>query len=299
VKILKIASAISIVLAMAKGAAFAWTGSVVLLASFLDSFVDSFLSFVNFKISTWSQEGADRRHPYGHGGFEVITALSQGALIAGSGILVVFQSLDRIFAPKSIENLNMDRLPLAFIIMLVSTIASFVIAFLLRRSKAEIAAKDERSLSLNADYAHYTGDVLQNIVTILGIGVTWYWQIPSVDVAAGLVSGIILLKTAIPLIRESIRDIMNTEFDSELREQVEKLVSNCAIPEVKGMHRLRTRSLGPNRFVDFHLKLPNQLPLIEAHEISYRIEALLKKAIPGLDVLMHLDPEDEPDDEFD
>jgi ferrous-iron efflux pump FieF len=65
---------------------------------------------------------------------------------------------------------------------------------------------------------------------------------------------------------------------------------------VKGMHRLRTRSLGPNRFVDFHLKLPNNIRLIEAHEIGYRIEDVIKKSIPGVDVLMHLDPESEPDE---
>jgi ferrous-iron efflux pump FieF len=64
------------------------------------------------------------------------------------------------------------------------------------------------------------------------------------------------------------------------------------------MHRLRTRTLGPNRFVDFHLKLPNNMPLIEAHEIGYKIEAAIRKAIPGVDVLMHLDPEAEPDEEF-
>jgi ferrous-iron efflux pump FieF len=54
--------------------------------------------------------------------------------------------------------------------------------------------------------------------------------------------------------------------------------------------------LGPNRFVDFHLKLPNTIPLINAHEISYRIEAVIRNAIPGVDVLMHLDPESEPDE---
>ena len=41
------------------------------------------------------------------------------------------------------------------------------------------------------------------------------------------------------------------------------------------------------------------MPLIEAHEIGYRIETLLHEAIPGVDVLMHLDPEAEPDEDFD
>ena len=187
---------------------------------------------------------------------------------------------------------------MALVIMVVSTIAAFVITALLKRSKKAVAAKDERSLSLDADYAHYAGDVVQNVVTIVGVAVAWWWQTPWADAIAGIVAGGVLLKAAYPLLRESVRDIMNTEFDPKLREQVLQVVANCGIPEVKGMHRLRTRTLGPNRFVDFHLKLPNELKLIQAHEIGYRIEALIRRSIPGVDIVLHLDPESEPDDDF-
>ncbi len=294
---LRWAAVISAILALAKGFAFVWTGSVVVLASFLDSAVDSILSFVNFKISKLSQELPDREHPYGHGGFEVLTAMVQGVLIAGSGILVLFQSLDRVFSPKSIQNLSVDRLPVAFVIMILSTVFAFVITLILQKSRRAVKEKDQRSLSLDADYAHYSGDVLQNLVTIVGVGVSWWFDTPWADVTAGFFAGAILLWAAYPLLRESVRDVMNTQVDPRLREQVQKIVVQSGIPEIKGMHRLRTRTLGPNRFVDFHLKLPNQLPLIQAHEIGYRIETLIKREIPGVDVVMHLDPEAEPDDD--
>jgi ferrous-iron efflux pump FieF len=295
---LRWAATISAILALAKGFAFVWTGSVVVLASFLDSFVDTILSFVNFKISKLSQARPDREHPYGHGGFEVLTAMVQGVLIAGSGVLVLFQGIDRIFSPKSIENLTMERLPIALVIMVASTLSAFLITIILQRSRREVQSKDQRSLSLDADYAHYSGDVLQNVVTIAGLALTWWLKTPWADIISGLLAGMILLRAAYPLLRESIRDVMNTEFDPKLREQVQKIVSSSGIAEIRGMHRLRTRTLGPNRFIDFHLKLPNQLPLIQAHEIGYRLEALIKREIPGADVVMHLDPEAEPDDDF-
>ncbi len=297
-KALRWAALISGLLTILKGAAFASTGSVAVLASFLDSFVDSILSFVNFKVSLAAQERADRRHPYGHGGYEVLAALAQGGLIAGSGALVLFQSLDRIFSPKSLENLNVARLPAALCIMIVSTVAASLITLILNKSKKSMVAQASRSLSLNADHAHYSGDVLQNVVTLLGVACAWWWNTPWADVVAGAVVGGILLKTAFPLLRDCARDIMNVEFDLELRARVEQLIANCGIPEVVGIHRLRTRTLGPSHFVDFHLKLPNVMPLNQAHKIADRIETLLKKEIPGVDVLMHLDPEEEPDDDF-
>jgi ferrous-iron efflux pump FieF len=57
------------------------------------------------------------------------------------------------------------------------------------------------------------------------------------------------------------------------------------------------RTLGPNHFVDFHLKLPYQIPLIDAHNTSYKVEGLIREALPNADVMIHLDPEGEPDEE--
>jgi ferrous-iron efflux pump FieF len=298
VKSLRWAAIISAVLTLVKGVAFVSTGSIAVLASFLDSLVDTLLSFVNFKVSVAAKERADRKHPYGHGGFEVLAAMAQGVLIAGSGVLILFQSIDRMFSPAGFENLMLEHLPAALAVMLFSTIAAAAISLILNKSKNAAAAQDSRSLSLNADHAHYSGDVLQNLVTFVGIACAWWWKTPWADVIAGITVGLILLKTAYPLVRDCARDIMNTEFDPKLRARVEQLIGNSGIIEVRGIHRLRTRTLGPSHFVDFHLKLPNLMPLIQAHEIADRIESLLKKEIPGVDVLVHLDPEAEPDDDF-
>jgi ferrous-iron efflux pump FieF len=293
---LRIAALLSAILALAKGGAFMWSGSIVVLASFLDSLVDTFLSFLNFKISKWSQEQPDSEHPYGHGGFEVMTSMMQGMLIAGSGVMVLFQALDRVFAPKSIEDISLDRLPVALGVMVISTLFAVVITSILNRAKNKIEASDRRNLSVDADHAHYSGDVWQNSVAIVGLVLSWKLHTPWADVVAGFIAGFLLLWTSYPVLKFSVRDVMNSDYDPKLRSQVESIVAHCNIPEVKGMHRLRTRSLGPNRFVDFHLKLPNNIPLIEAHEISYRIETVIRNAIPGVDVLMHLDPESEPDE---
>ena len=299
-KALRWAAFISGILMVMKGGAFAWSGSVAVFASFLDSLVDTILSFVNYKVSVLAKERADRKHPYGHGGFEVLAALAQGGLIAGSGILVLFHSFDRIFSPKSLDNLTIENLPIAFSIMFVSTVAAVVISSILTRSKKMMTSQDSRSLSLNADHAHYSGDVFQNLITFIGVGCAWAWNSPWPDLASGVIVGGILVKTAIPLLKDCARDIMNTEFDPKLRERVEQLIVNCGIVEMRGIHRLRTRTLGPSHFVDFHLKLPNIMALIQAHEIADRIESLLKREIPGVDVLIHLDPEAEAeaDDDF-
>lgn len=297
-KALRTASLISLALALAKGSAFALSGSLVVLASFLDSLMDAVLSWLNFKMSHAAQESADRQHPYGHGGFEVIASMLQGFLIAGSGGLILFQTLDRIFSPAGAQNLKMAELPLALAIMIISTIAGTVITYLLSRERRLHKSEQKRSLSLNADHAHYTGDLLHNTIGIVGIVITIWTQNSAIDALTGMISAGILLKTAIPLLRDSFGDIMNQQFDPKLQAEVQRIVLNSQIPQVKGMHRLRSRTLGPNRFVDFHLKLPNEITLIDAHEIAYELESLIKQAFPNIDVMIHLDPEAEPDDDL-
>jgi ferrous-iron efflux pump FieF len=169
---------------------------------------------------------------------------------------------------------------------------------LLSREQSKHQSTQKRSLSLNADHAHYTGDLLQNLVGILGIAIAIWTKNGAIDALTGVICAGILLKTAYPLLRDSFADIMNQQFDPKLQDHVQRIVLNSQIPQVKGMHRLRSRTLGPNRFVDFHLKLPNEITLFDAHEISYELESLIKQAFPDIDVMIHLDPEAEPDDDL-
>ncbi|MCX6125046.1 MAG: cation diffusion facilitator family transporter [Proteobacteria bacterium] len=295
---LQIASILSLVLAIAKGSAFAMSGSLVVLASFLDSSMDAALSWINFKMSRAAKADADKEHPYGHGGFEVISSLLQGFLIGGSGVLVVFQIFDRIFSPAGYQNTKMEEIPFALGVLVISTMGGGFISWFLGRSRTKLSDSGIRSLSLEADHAHYRGDLAQSFIGILGMALTIWQQNPLFDVLASGISGAILLRTAYPLIRNSLKDVMNTEFDHKIQSQVQNIVLNSKIPEIKGLHRLRSRTLGPNHFVDFHLKLPNEIQLINAHNIAYELEALIKGAVANVDVMIHLDPESEPDDDF-
>lgn len=292
------ASLLSLVLAIAKGSAFALSGSIVVLASFLDSMMDAILSWVNFKLAKAAATRADREHPYGHGGFEVISSLLQGSLIAASGGLVIFQTLDRIFSPAGYQNTKLDEIPLALGVLVASSLVGALITWILGRSRSKLKTSNKRSLSLDSDHAHYAGDFVQSVIGIIGLVLTIWKNSPVFDVLAGGLSGLVLLKTAYPLLKTSLKDIMNTEFDPKLQNTIQNIVLTSKIAEIKGLHRLRTRTLGPNHFVDFHLKLPDHIPLIEAHNISYKVEELIHEALPNADVMIHLDPEGEPDEEL-
>jgi divalent metal cation (Fe/Co/Zn/Cd) transporter len=56
-------------------------------------------------------------------------------------------------------------------------------------------------------------------------------------------------------------------------------------------HDLRTRHAGPVTFIDFHLVVPGETTVEDAHEICDRIEAALMAALPDARVTIHVEPE--------
>ena len=63
-------------------------------------------------------------------------------------------------------------------------------------------------------------------------------------------------------------------------------------PEILGIHDLRTRESGQNRFIQMHLDLDENLSLLEAHQIVDMIEEEVSQLIRGADVIVHPDPVD-------
>ena len=64
----------------------------------------------------------------------------------------------------------------------------------------------------------------------------------------------------------------------------------CAVDGVRGIHDLKTRLSGPVRFIQLHLELDDELPLVKAHELAEMAEQQLKKQFPVSDILIHMDP---------
>ena len=98
--LLKLASVASVITAsiliVAKLIAWSITGSVGLLASLVDSIMDSIASLINLFAIRYSLQPADEDHRFGHGKAEPLAGLAQAAFIAGSAIFLIFHAIDRL-----------------------------------------------------------------------------------------------------------------------------------------------------------------------------------------------------------
>jgi ferrous-iron efflux pump FieF len=97
-----------------------------------------------------------------------------------------------------------------------------------------------------------------------------------------------LLIGAGKIIWTSVHQLMDHELTPEELTIIKKIV--LAHEGTYGLHELRTRQAGPDRFIQFHLELDGDLSLLEAHTIGEAIEVEIIAALAPCEVFIHHDP---------
>ena len=266
------------VLIVVKLAAFAYTDSVALLSSLIDSLMDALASAVNLIAVRHATTPADREHRFGHGKAEPLAALAQSMFVAGSAVLLIIEAVRRLVDPPEIQNSQ-----IGIAVMVLAIIATFA----LTRYQAYVVRKTG-SVAIQADALHYVGDLLVNAAVIVAILLVSQlgWRIA--DPIFGIAIALVLLISAWRISRRSLDMLMDRELPEADRQRILEIAKQH--PEVLSLHDLRTRSSGPVLFVQLHLELDGDLSLLRAHHIADEVEAEIQAAFPGAEVIIHQDP---------
>ncbi|SCA57697.1 Cation-efflux pump FieF [Candidatus Terasakiella magnetica] len=261
---------------------FAWiaTDSVSLLSTLVDSILDAGASMVNLIAVHYALQPADEDHRFGHGKAEPLAGLLQSGFIFASALFLIVETGKRFFNPQAVDNSTMG-----VAVMVVSIVLTVALVVFQR-----YVVRKTNSVAVSADSLHYTTDILVNAGVIVALVVSamtdWLWFDPFV---AGVIALYILWS-----VREIATDAMDLLMDHEFPDKERATIRNAvmSVEDVKGMHDLRTRSSGPQKFIQLHLVLDAQLTLHDSHAISDTVERLLRQLYPDAEILIHTDPDD-------
>ena len=270
---------VAITLCIVKIAAWLATGSVAILSSLVDSFLDLLTSAINLVAVHHALMPADREHRYGHGKAEAIAGLAQAAFIAGSSVFLTFEACARLLRPQAVENGVIGIAVMAFSIVLTLALVRFQ-RYVIRRTQ---------SVAIAADSLHYASDLLLNasVIIALVLGMYWGWHFAD-PVFALLVAGVIL-GSAWQIGKQALVQLMDQELPTEVREEIKSLA--LLHPQVMNLHELKTRRSGRQYFIQLHLEMDGELKLREAHQIASEVEAAICEAFPNAEVIIHQDME--------
>lgn len=264
-----------------KLAGYGLTGSVGILSDALESTVNIAASLLVALSLRFAALPADDNHPYGHTKAEYISSFLEGLLIGVAAVLIVQASVSRLLRPQALE-LNWWGLGLT---ALASGLNLLVGLYLMRRGRAH------RSVALEADGQHFVSDVYSSLAVLAGVVLAllsdWTW----LDPVIGLFVAVGLLLLGWRVVRRALSGLMDEGLPAGEVEAVRAAIEGRRARFIE-YHDLRTRRAGRESFVDFHLILPRQLSLEEAHAVCDDIERAIEVALPGTGVTIHVEPEE-------
>ncbi|MGE6126450.1 cation diffusion facilitator family transporter [Aeromonas rivipollensis] len=261
------------------GKLIAWlmTDSSSLLASLTDSFMDVSASIINLLAIRYALAPADEEHRFGHGKAESLAGLIQSAFISGSALLLMMHGISSM----------LNQVPMVRLEAGIWVSAGSILLTLLLVSFQSLVIRKTNSVAIKADMLHYRSDLLLNagvLVALVLAGQGWYWA----DGLFAILIGLFLVWGAVQIGYESVQALLDRQLPEE--EQARIMALCCAVEGVHGVHDLRTRQSGPTRFVQLHLELDDQLPLVKAHQIADEAELAVRQSFERMEVIIHMDP---------
>ncbi len=261
-------------------AAGAWlTGSLALGSAALDSLIDLFVSGANFLVLRRSLLPPDADHAYGHGKFENLAALGQGLFLVAAAGGLVWSGVRRLMEGGAPRETGWGIAVLA-----VSLAVSLGVARLLAR-----AAERSGSPALKADSLHYASDLWVNGAALLALLIVRWTGWSAADPLVALAVAAYVFRVGSSLALEAMGDLSDRGLPEQDLLRIREVVASFA-PRIAGLHDLKTRRSGGQRFIELHLEIPRATSFEDAHALTVEVLRAVERELPRSKVFVHSDP---------
>jgi len=254
------------------------TGSLGLVSDALHSASDLVAALLTFFAIGVAARPADPGHQYGHGKAEHLVALAEGVLLVGASAFIGWKAISHL---AGVTEPAVDPAWYAYLV-LVGVIA-------VDASRAAISYRVGRrygSPALEANALHFASDLGGSLAVLGGLALAAAGY-PLADSAAALLVAVLVLAAAARLMRRNVDVLMDRApagADASAREAI------GAIQPPVALRRLRVRHAAGRHFADVVIGVPPEAPVGQGHAAADAVEAAVERALPGSDVVVHVEP---------
>jgi len=266
-----------------KGTAYHLTGSVGLLGDALESLVNLAGAIMALAMLTAAARPPDEDHAYGHSKAEYFSSVLEGTLIVIAAVSIAASAAERLVHPKPLEKIGAG-----LALSAAASVVNLVVALVLFR-----AGKRARSVALSGSAQHLFADVLTSLGVVAGVGAVALtgWQSLDAVIALGVAASV--LWSGYRLVRTSVNGLMDSALPAAEYAALRDVLDGYARDGIQ-YHALRTRESGARRFVSLHVLVPGSWTVHRGHALLERVEADVRRVVPNVTVLTHLESLDDP-----
>jgi len=279
-KAILVALCVSVVLMLAKFAAYFITNSNAILTDAAESIVNVMASSFAFYSIYLATLPKDENHPYGHGKVEFFSAFVEGVLIGLAGVIIIFKSAHDLVFPTEIKQLFEGAL-----IIGATGIVNLLAGYFLINT-----GKKHHSLTLEADGKHLMVDAITSAGLVAGVILIKTTEIYWLDGVISILLGIFIVYNGYKLTRKSVGGLMDESNIELVKNIVEVLQDNREEPWID-VHNLRAQQYGADIHIDCHFTFPYYFDLNRVHKEISAIDKLVNgSGERSTELFIHADP---------
>jgi cation diffusion facilitator family transporter len=256
------------------------SGSLGLLAEAAHSGTDLAAALLTFFAVSVAVRPADRGHPYGHGKAEHLAALGEAGFLIVVSLGIAASAVARLagLVGYDIEVTWWTFAAIALVIVIDSS----------RMTVSLRAARRHRSDALLASSLHFGSDLAGTLAVLAGVTAAAV-GFPGGDAIAALFVAVLVIIAAARLVQRSVSPLMD-QAPAGAEHAARRALASLD-PPVE-LRRLRVRRAGSGHFADVVIGVAPGAAVGQGHADADRVEDALRAALPGADVVVHVEPGD-------
>lgn len=233
--------------------------SIAITLDAINNLTDALSSIITIIGTKLAGRPPDKKHPYGYGRIEYFSSVIIAIIILIAGLTALQESIPKIFNPVMA---NYDFI--SIFIISVAVVVKFVLGRYVKKVGEEI-----NSQSLIASGSDALFDSILSLSTVIAAIISIIWHI-SIEGILGTIIAIIIIKTAIEILSETVNSMIGSRVDKELTDKIKTEINS--IDNVIGAYDLTLHNYGPTQLMgSIHIEVPDNLTAKEIHLLTRRI----------------------------
>lgn len=255
------------------------TGSVGIRADAVHSIIDLSGAIIGFIAIRYARKSPDQGHAYGHSKAENIAGVVIAGIIFLAGGLIMYEAINRLIAGTTVKLVTVG----IFVTVLAIVINMAISWYALR------VARSTDSVALEATARDMLADVFSSCAVLIGLILVSVTGLAILDPIVALLVAILIIRAAYFTMKKSFGGLIDTSLPVSEQGIIKRCITEHGDKLVE-IHKLRTRKAGAERFIDFHLVMPQNIDIQEAHLLCDHIQQDIQAALQMSNVTIHIEP---------